>query len=270
MKITNRMRNRYLKILLRSTLWLGCILVCIIIGWKCCLRKVKNEGNRKSICLYILNKDMDAGEILTEKDVQIQNVYQRDGGLNRLSLQELVGKQVKYALRKDTILSSDLLSITQVTDEGLRKLSYSYIRNADKLVEGDYIDVRIFFPNGADFIILSKKQILKKEYDENGSDKGIWLSVSEEEILRMSSGVVDSYMFDGAYIYATLYMNTLQQEAVVNYPVNAVVEELIKKNPNIVAIAQEKKTLELREKIFEETKEKKGEAQQEEGLVYFD
>ena len=67
-------------------------------------------------------------------------------------------------------------------------------------------------------------------------------------------------------------MNSLQDTSIVNYPVNEVVEELIRKDPNIINVAQDKKTYELRSRIYENAPEKKEESTQiqENGLIYFD
>lgn len=274
MRITKRKRNHYLKVLLKALLVIMCVLTGMIASWRCCLRKTAYTEKKESCHLYLLNRDMEAGEVLAEKDLSVQSVLCKNHEMKKVSLDAFVGKQVKFALKQETILSEDLVTVKDAKVENLRKICYSYIRNSYELGKGDCIDVRISFPNGADFIVLSKKEVLRTENNENGISEGIWLSVTEEELLRMSSGVVDACMLDGAYIYATLYMNSLQKESIVNYPVNKVVEELIRKNPNIITIAQERKTLELRDKIFEQNedvKEKREEVpKQEEGLVYFE
>ena len=248
MKITRRMRNHYLKVLLKAVLLGGCILIAVIVSWRCCLQRLSRIEEKENICLYVLNKDMEAGEVLKEDDMIVQNVLSKEWDMKKATIHDFLGKHVKFTLKKDTILSDELVTEKNENEENVRKVCYSYMRNAYELKKGDYIDVRIAFPNGADFIILSKKEVLATEKNQNEINEGIWLSVTEEELLRMSSGVVDASMFDEAYIYATLYVDMLQRESVVNYPVNEVVEMLIKKNPNIVTIAQERETLKLRNK----------------------
>lgn len=274
MRITKHKRNHYRKVLLKALLVFICVTTGMVASWRCCLRRMTHAEKRESYYLYLLNRDMEAGEILEEADLSVRPVLCKNQDMKNVPLKAFVGKQVKFALRQETILSEDLVTVKDAKVENLRKICYSYIRNAYELGKGDCIDVRISFPNGADFIVLSKKEVLRTENNEHGISEGIWLSVTEEELLRMSSGVVDASMLDGAYIYATIYMNSLQKESIVNYPVNEVVKELIKKNPNIITIAQERKTFELRNRIFEQnedTREKREEIpKQEEGLVYFE
>lgn len=126
-----------------------------------------------------------------------------------------------------------------ITDD-LRIHKYTYIKLTEKMKKGDYIDIRISFANGADFILLSKKQIGDIVYGnpEMGSENALWLYMTEEEILRLSSGAVDAYLNEGSVIYAISYVEDSQKEAYVTYPVNDVVRQMIADDPNIVAKAE--------------------------------
>lgn len=126
-----------------------------------------------------------------------------------------------------------------ITDD-LRIHKYTYIELTEKMKKGDYIDIRISFANGADFILLSKKQIGDIVYGnpEMGSENALWLYMTEEEILRLSSGAVDAYLNEGSVIYAISYVEDSQKEAYVTYPVNDVVRQMIADDPNIVAKAE--------------------------------
>lgn len=118
--------------------------------------------------------------------------------------------------------------------DDLRIHYYNDILISSKLSVGDYTDIRIRFENGMDFIILSKKLIV--DLTPSGSDGvealSLWIEVSEEEILRMSSAIVDGQL-KGSKIYAIQYINELQKAAISNYPVIGGVRELIMNNPNI-------------------------------------
>lgn len=271
MKNIRRRRTYYLRIVFRSLLFIVCGLICFgigVFGMRFCY---KREVRKKEICISILNKDVEAGCILEAGDIKEVMVVNEKQDIKPITSRACIGKQTKIPLKKGTVLCEEILCEENALLENVRKIAYSYIKNADKLRKGDLIDIRISFPNGADFILLSQKEILSVKAEEGTSDYELWLALTEEEILRMSSGVVDAYLFDGAYIYATVYLNQMQEKSIVNYPVNEVVEELIKKDPNIIEIAQNQKTLELRSKIFENAVTKKENASvQEEGLVYFE
>lgn len=116
---------------------------------------------------------------------------------------------------------------------------------ADQSVN-DYIDVRIMFPNGDDYLVLSKKRIIKQALDTNL----IFTYMNEEEILRYSSAMVDAYTTTGAYLYTTRYVEfNIQNEAVPNYPVKSNIIDLMVSDPNITSVAQTTLNLEARENL---------------------
>ncbi len=116
-------------------------------------------------------------------------------------------------------------------------------------LNNDYVDVRIMFPNGEDYIILSYKKI---------SDLILESSVftcqcNEDEILRMASATIDAYCTTGAYIYTTKYVaSDAQEPATPNYPVKAETLELMNTDPNILNKAME--TLNLSARISLESR----------------
>lgn len=143
---------------------------------------------------------------------------------------------------------------SDITDD-LRIHKYTYIKLTEKMQKGDFIDIRISFANGADFIILSKKQIGDIVYGnpEMGSENALWLYMTEEEILRLSSGAVDAYLNEGSLIYAIQYVEDSQKEAYVTYPVNDVIRQMIADDPNILKKAENV----LEWSIFRELNEEK-------------
>lgn len=271
MKIVRCRKKYYLRVVVKGILFVLCIGAGILLG----VIFIKNKNGRiaedKRVYICALRKDVESGQLLTQDDVMKVPVINEGESFLAVGFDACIGKRLKQPLKKGSILSSYMLTDGENDRHGLRKVPYTFIRNADTLKRGDYIDVRISFPNGADFILLGKKEVIRVE-EQSSNDRKLWLGLSEEEILRMSSGVVDAYLFEGAYIYATLYMNSLQDASIVNYPVNEVVEELIKKDPNIIKVAQDKKTYELRSRIYENAPGKKEESAQtqENGLIYFD
>lgn len=122
--------------------------------------------------------------------------------------------------------------------DDLRIHGFPYIRLTNRLRKGDYVDIRISFADGGDFVLLSKKQV--KEIAPLGEEgtNALWMAVSEEEILRLSSAVVDAYLNEGCYIYAIQYVSETQEAAVVNYAVSDLVKQLMEKDPNIVKLAE--------------------------------
>lgn len=122
--------------------------------------------------------------------------------------------------------------------DDLRIHGFPYIKLTSQLNIGDYVDVRISFADGGDFVLLSKKQVQgMAPLGEEGAN-ALWLFVSEEEILRLSSAVVDSCLNEGCSIYAVEYVSDTQKAAVVNYVVSDLVKQLMEQDPNITKLAE--------------------------------
>lgn len=155
-------------------------------------------------------------------------------------LQDILNSKARINLSEGVLLTnSHLLSKKKLTDD-MRIHNFPYICLTNHMKKGDYIDVRISFANGGDFVLLSKKQIEDISFmdTEGTNSNSLWLKVSEEELLRLSSAAVDSYLNEGCKIYAIEYISETQKEAVVNYTVSDMIKQLIEDDPNIAAKAE--------------------------------
>lgn len=93
------------------------------------------------------------------------------------------------------------------------------------------MDVRIRFPNGEDYIVLSKKMV----NDIKLNTSTVWLSLDQKEMMTMSSATVDAYLRKGTKLYAVKYVQPqTQKAAVTTYPFNADVQKVMMADPNIV------------------------------------
>lgn len=100
----------------------------------------------------------------------------------------------------------------------------------------DYVDIRIMFPTGEDYIVCSKLKVKKLALD----DCIFYANLNENEILTLASATIDAYTITGTKIYVTRYVeNNLQDEAIPNYPVRTDTLSLIASDPNILEIAQQ-------------------------------
>lgn len=70
---------------------------------------------------------------------------------------------------------------------------------------GDYVDIRIMFPNGTDYVVLAQKKI------ENIVGTTFWMDLAEDERLLLNSATVDSYLNQGSKLYATKYTDATSQ-----------------------------------------------------------
>ena len=99
---------------------------------------------------------------------------------------------------------------------------------------GDYVDVRITFPNGQDFIVIAKKEI------KNIQGNTVTFEMTEAEILMLNSAVVESYIIKASNIYVAKYVEPGMQEKASNtYTPTPEVIRLINTDSNIVAEAKQ-------------------------------
>ncbi|HWT27084.1 MAG TPA: hypothetical protein VN131_04025, partial [Mobilitalea sp.] len=124
----------------------------------------------------------------------------------------------------------NMLTKDKVSSE-LRELEYSVINLNSNVVSNDTVDVRICYPNGESYVVLSKKVI--KGVDTETSICFLWLE--EEEILRMSAAIVDAGLYPGAKLYVTKYIEpSIQEASIVNYTPSLSILSMIEQDPNIV------------------------------------
>jgi hypothetical protein len=178
--------------------------------------------------------ELKAGEKLTEADLKTVQIAETDAPVNMIqNVKDLVGKVVKIDVGENTPIISSMVFDEGPTPRDLRLHEYNVIILPTKLQKGQYVDVRITFPTGEDFVVLSKKKV----HDFEGTT--VWYDINESELLVMSSAIVDAYLH-GAKLYAITYVDPfMQDKAIPNYPANVKVMDLIQSDPNVLEKASE-------------------------------
>ncbi|TCZ77239.1 flagellar basal body P-ring biosynthesis protein [Paenibacillus albiflavus] len=207
------------------------------------------EQQRDKQKVYVLRHNIPAGTVISDDALVMQELPKDILPLNVVDKRDAIGKVTKIDLAQNTPLIQSMLFVNGATPHDLRNNEFKLITLPSKLKTGDFADIRIKFPTGHDYIVLTKKKVMDLNLDT------IWLEMDEEEILTMSSAIVDAYL-EQATIYALSYVDPyMQNEAITTYPVSSTVLELIQADPNIVHIARtvlEKKHRELLEKRLSE------------------
>lgn len=145
----------------------------------------------------------------------------------------------KVDMNMNTVLTLDMLSQGSIVTNDIRRQEYNAISLPIDLVTGDYIDIRVQFPNGQDFIVISKKMVEIPIIEGMDSEQTIWLNLSEDEILSMSCAIVEAYRINGTRIYATKYTDPgMQKAAEPTYPLSAEIVALIESDPNVANAAE--------------------------------
>lgn len=233
------MNRSYKRKVLKITAVLGLISLLvsmIFFGMQGFLKYRKKESGRAFGCQLV--RSMKRNELLTKADLAVFE-YDTGTGESYLTAAQAEGTRLIRDTAEGMRLMEDSVYEGEPITDDMRLHKYAFIKLTERMKKGDYIDIRISFPNGADFVLLSKKQVQDITWSEEGvGENAIWLHVSEEEILRLSSAAVEAFLNDGCNIYAVMYIEKNQRAAIMNYKVNDVVAQLIEDDPNIVEKAE--------------------------------
>lgn len=190
---------------------------------------------------WTLLREIPAGERIVRQDLAsiVLPVNSVPGDWLHAS-EDIVGKSPKITVAPNTLLTGSLLFEEGAVADDLRYREMGFIQLPGELKQKDVVDIRIQFPTGQDYILLSKKRV------ESLAPGVVNSILNEEEILLLSSGIVDAYLHK-ASIYALKYVEPyLQREAIPTYPPSDAVLQVIRKDPNIIDLAEHALTASIR------------------------
>lgn len=200
------------------------------------------QDNKKSA--YVAKEKIAAGDEITKEKVDYKEVFTsvpEDG----LISDEDFGKLSTINISPQIPVTKDMVT-ENIMDKDLREEEFNVFYLSSNLMEGDFVDVRIVYPNGEDFIVLSKKAV--KDLSLDNSNCFMWLN--EEEILTISGAMVDAFLHDGSKLYTTKYIEPLVQEpSQVTYSPSEEVINLIRRDPNVVQRAAENLNAQIRHEL---------------------
>ena len=186
-------------------------------------------------------------------------IYKLDtSGNNKSRVKEYLEIQnvpviAKVAMNKNTVMTANLVvQSDEVVTDDTREQEYNMVVLPVDLMTDDYVDIRLMTPSGQDFIVVSKAKVtIPVNSDGSYISDTMKINLREDEILSMSSAIVEAYGLLGAKLYATKYVEAgMQEPASPTYTPNASVTAQIDNNPNIVEKAKE----ELRSRYSEAAK----------------
>ncbi|WP_433708986.1 SAF domain-containing protein [Paenibacillus illinoisensis] len=184
--------------------------------------------------VVVASKALKEGDKLKKENLKVIQIPETDAPTNMVqSPDDLYGKIVKIDVDENTPVINSMVFDNGPTPRDLRIQEYNVMLLPTKLKKGQFVDVRLTFPTGEDFIVLSKKKV------EDLSGTTVWYKMNEAELLVMTSAIVDAYL-NGAKLYAVTYADPyMQEKATPNYPANLKVIDLIQADPNVLTYAKE-------------------------------
>lgn len=200
------------------------------------------DANTRNV--YVALRDIPAGEPL-DSEVGGNVIYQpmRTGlSADHYASGADMGCFARVDIPAGQAIYADCVTPLEITDDTREyEMAVAHLMTGQK--ENDMVDIRIMFPNGEDYTVLSKKQIRNLALDQCI----FYTYMTEDEIMRMSSAIIDAFTISGTKIYTTKYVeSTLQEDAIPNYLVKPETLDLINSDPNITDIATETLNLQAR------------------------
>lgn len=189
----------------------------------------------------VLTADVDSGGEITPELCQMQVVQTKMNIENNFDPSSAIDENgnlkkffAKVDLKAGTIITEDMLY-----EEGKETVADTRVQEINTLVlptqllAGDYVDIRLRFPSGENYIVIAKKRVLQANADT------IWVELSEAETLILDNAIVESYIVEGSKLYATTYSEAgMQKPATPTYSVSKKVLGLINADPNITEEAR--------------------------------
>lgn len=201
--------------------------------------------------ILVATRDIRAGELFSMNNAEYRDVYS-DISTKEFLDASYMGKVARMDIPAGSCLMRNYVLLNDISGE-TREIEYSFIDITSNIQVNDFVDIRIRYWDGTDYVVLAKKQV--KNLSDNKLVVDLW--VQEEEIQLINSAVVDASLFmvtnrrdaSGAVLYATKYIEpNLQKASVVNYVPSIQTIDLIQQNANIVSSASEYLSAELRKK----------------------
>ena len=211
------------------------------------MKKSEEATAAASKTVYVLNVDKKSGEPITQDDIISKSL------VTSIAKSELVGYddipenpeyaevasavqtevQAKIDLGAGTILTQSMIvSSDETVESSLRIQEYNMLTLPSDLDTDDYVDIRLILPNGQDYIVVSKKRVIKS------TENTIFVKMAEEEIVMMSNAIVEAYITEGSMLYATKYTDPgIQVASTPTYLASKDVLDLISVDKNITAKA---------------------------------
>lgn len=192
------------------------------------MQTLQEQANANSRSGYVATAEIKQGDIIQDGVNVTSSSFASNADQTTFADSSCINKQAVVDIPVGSPITNNVVATTM--DKQLNERECTFINLSANLKEGDFVDIRILFPNGEDPIVVSKVSVQKPVVLSNL----VYLWLTEDQITNLDSAVVDANLH-GAIIYTTKYIEPeIQPANVVNYQPNSAVINLMKSDPNIV------------------------------------
>lgn len=206
--------------------------------------QLTTQINQNTRTVYVATQDISTGDQLVD-GVNVAQQEMLNGMDDTLfATEDDLGYAALIDIPIGSAVQKNMVAQQEITDDE-RIVEVSSVNLTTTQHSNDVVDIRILFPDGEDYILLSKQTI------RNLNGTTFQLQLTEDELLTFNSAIVDAYTY-GAKLYTTKYISSqIQQDATPFYPVKQETLDLINSDPNIVEIASETLNAQARQNLDE-------------------
>jgi len=183
------------------------------------------------VTCYTVSEQVYPGQLITEELITEQSTseyFVNDSYFNNPA--DLIGKYFKVGMLPGTPITTDNV-MTMTLSDSLRDFDIVAAKWPIGTKVGDYVDLRITYPYGEDYLVLSHLRV------QGVGEATLKVYMTEEELQTYQAALVDWYLTrdSGTSVYLTKYVEPgLQASGEVFYKVPENVRRIMKDNPNIV------------------------------------
>jgi hypothetical protein len=178
--------------------------------------------------VWVTTTDVKANNSVVSTDVDTILVPQSAVPENAVTdWDEISGMVYKIGLAQGAILTTDMVQ-SQLLSDDMRELDVIVGEIPIGLEAGDYVDIRVAFPLGQDYIAMTHKQVLAI------NDSALKLVVNEQDFYTYESLKTDVSLYTSTKTYAVKYLEAgVQASATDYYPLNLEGIETMILDPNM-------------------------------------
>ena len=165
--------------------------------------------NRDEEGLYYTQTDANGSDSIVRvyKEDTTENYYIKPTSTTKQYIElNNVPVVAKLDMKKNTVVTPNMVQQTDnIVSNDVRVEEYNVVSLPVDLTDGDYVDIRLMLPNGQNYIVVSKKIVEIPMGAEGRLADTIRMTLREDEILAMSSAIVEAAGINGAKLYMDEY-----------------------------------------------------------------
>lgn len=193
--------------------------------------QIEKELADKKKQVYVSTKKIKVGEVINDSNVSVSTWYSDRDSTQFIEPSDL-GKRALVDIPKGSAVLHSMIKNKNV-DSTAREQEFTQLNLSSNLVKGDLVDVRIVYPNGESYVVLSQKTLNSLAEGKNGC----YMTLNAEELDLVQSSFVDAYV-NKAMLYTVRYVQeSLEDGSIPNYTPSKQVAQLIEKDPNIKQVS---------------------------------